>query len=76
MPSEFEREVKSSEERLRGQKIMFFDFPNHQKSSFGDVLGASLRSLGVSWAALARLRRIWGVLWVRLGASEGVLEAS
>ena len=55
---------------------MFFDFPNHQKSSFRDVLGASLRSLGVSGAASARLGCIWDVLWVRLGVSQGVLEAS
>ena len=39
-------------------------------------LQASLGSFGVSWAVLARLRRIWGVLWVRLGTPEGVLEAS
>ena len=38
-------------------------------------MGASSRSLGVSWAALARLRRIWGVLRVRVGASGGILEA-
>ena len=25
---------------------------------------------------MARLGRVWGVLWVRLGASEGVLKAS
>ena len=30
----------------------------------------------MSWAVLARLGRVSGVLWVRLGASEGVLEAS
>ena len=59
--SEFEREVKSSEERLRSQQIMFFDLPSHQKSSFGDVLGASLRSFGVSGAALASLGHVWGV---------------
>ena len=39
-------------------------------------MGASLGSLGVSWAVLARLGCILDVLWVRLGASEGVLEAS
>ena len=39
-------------------------------------MGASLGSLGGSWAVLARLGRVLGVLWVRLGASEGVLEAS
>ena len=33
-------------------------------------------SLGASWAVLARLGRVLGVHWVRLGASEGVLEAS
>ena len=32
--------------------------------------------LGVSWAVLARLGRVWGVLCVRLGASEGVLDVS
>ena len=35
-----------------------------------------LGSLGVSWAVLVRLGRVLGVLWVRLGASENVLEAS
>ena len=30
----------------------------------------------MSWADLARLGRVSSVLWVRLGASEGVLEAS
>ena len=55
---------------------MFLDLPNHQKSSFGDVLGASLRSLGVSWAALASLGHVWGVPWVHPGVPEGVLEAS
>ena len=57
-------------------EISKFEVPDAQKSSFGEVLGVSSRTLGVSWAALARLRRIWGVLWARLGASEGVLEAS
>ena len=33
-------------------------------------------SLGVSWALLARLGRVWGLLWVRPGVPEGVLEAS
>ena len=55
---------------------MFFDFPNHQKSSFGDVLGASLRSLGVFWVALASLGHVCGVPWVHPGVPEGVLEAS
>ena len=32
--------------------------------------------LGVSWAVLARLGRSLDVLWLRLGAPEGVLEAS
>ena len=39
-------------------------------------MGASLGSLGGSWAVLAHLGRVLGVLWVRLGTSEGVLEAS
>ena len=30
----------------------------------------------MSWAFLARLGRVWGVLWVHFGASEGVWEAS
>ena len=55
---------------------MFFDFPNHQKSSFRDVLGASLRSLGVFWVALASLGHVCGVPWVHPGVPEGVLEAS
>ena len=54
---------------------MFFDLPNHQKSNFGDVLGASLRSLGVSGSALASLGHVWGVPWVHPGVPEGVLEA-
>ena len=33
-------------------------------------------SLGLSWAILASLGRVWGVLWVRLGVSEGVLDVS
>ena len=33
-------------------------------------------SLGASWAVLACLGRVLGVYWVRLGASEGVLETS
>ena len=57
-------------------KISKLEVPHAQKFSFGEVLEASSRSFGVSWAALACLRRIWGVLWVRLGALEGVLEAS
>ena len=53
-----------------------FGFPNDQKSSFGEVLGASLGSLRVSWAVLARLGHVLGLFWARLGASEGVLEVS
>ena len=49
---------------------------NHQRLSFGKVLGASLGSLGVSWALLARLGRVWGVPWVHPGVPDGVLEAS
>ena len=51
------------------RKTIILDSQNHKKFSFGEVLGASLESLGVSWALLARLGRVWGV-------SEGVLEAS
>ena len=58
------------------RKIIIFGFANPQKSNFGEALGASLGSLGASWAVLARLGRVLGVLWVRLGASEDVLEAS
>ena len=36
----------------------------------------SLGSLGMSWTVLAGLGRVLGVLWVRLGASEGVWEVS
>ena len=32
-------------------------------------------SLGASWAVLASLGCVWGVLWGHLGSSEGVLEA-
>ena len=41
-----------------------------------EVLLKDLGSFGSSWAVLARLGCVWGVLWARLGASEGVLEAS
>ena len=37
---------------------------------------AFLGSPEVSWAVLARLGRVWGVFWVRLGVPEDVLEAS
>ena len=57
-------------------KIIVFGSPNHPKSSFGEVLGASLGSLGASWAVLARLGRVWRVPWVRPGVPEGVLETS
>ena len=56
--------------------MLIFGFPKPPKSSFGEVFGASLGSLGVSWAVLARLGCVRDVLWVRLGASEGILEAS
>ena len=39
-------------------------------------MGASLRSLGVSWAALASLGHVWGVPWVHPGVPEGDSEAS
>ena len=45
----------------------------------GSILATFLKdfgSFGSSWAVLARLGRIWGVLWVRLGASESFLEAA
>ena len=57
-------------------KILIFEFPNPQKSSFGEVLKAILRSSEVSWVVLACLGRVWGVPWVRSGVPEGVLEAS
>ena len=41
-----------------------------------EALLKDLESFGSSWAVLARLGCVWGVLWARLGASEGVLEAS
>ena len=39
-------------------------------------MGASLGSLGVSWAVLVRFGCVMSVLWVRLGALGGVLEVS
>ena len=39
-------------------------------------MGLSLGSLGASWEVLVRLGVALGVHWVRLGTSEGVLEAS
>ena len=62
--------------RKKPLQVVIFGISNAQKSSFGEVLGASLGNLGVSWAVLVGLGRFWGVLWVHLGASEGVLEAS
>ena len=56
--------------------IFSFEPPNPYKSSFGEFLEAFLGSPEVSWALLARLAPIWGVLWVRPGAPEGILEAS
>ena len=53
-----------------------FWFPKQGKSSFGEVCGASLGSLRVSWVVSTRFEGVLGVLWVRLGASECVLEAS
>ena len=58
------------------EKLFLFGFPNHQKPRFGGALGLSLGSLGASWAVLVRLGVALGVHWVRLGTSEGVLEAS
>ena len=58
------------------RKISIFGYPNRKKSSFAEALGASLGSLGASWAVVARLGRVLGVHLVHLGASEGVLEAS
>ena len=39
-------------------------------------MGASLGSLGVSWAVLVRHGCVLSVLWVHLGTWEGVLEVS
>ena len=58
------------------QKRYHFGFPGPSKSCFGEDLGTYLGSLGMSWAVLASLGRIRGVLRARLGASEGVLEMS
>ena len=43
------------------------------EGSWGGLLGL-LGCLEQSWRVLARLGRIWGAIWVRLGASEGVWE--
>ena len=56
--------------------MSIFGFPYPQKWSLGEDSETFLASLGVSWAVLAHLACVWGILWVRLGELEGVLEAS
>ena len=47
----------------KSSKNWHLGIPNAQISSFGEVLGTFLGSLGVSWAALVRLGRALGASW-------------
>ena len=51
---------------------MDFGVPKPQKSSFGEVSGASLGNLGVSWGVLGSLGASWAPLGRALGASWSV----
>ena len=47
-----------------------FEAPNPPESILGEVLEAFLGSPEQSWAVLARLGRVWVVLWVRHGVPK------